>query len=279
MTTTKSSKTAPVKTQTNNQPYLTLNDWAQLLLAKLNINPTTNQNSLNSLLIWAQGEGGSFNNTATNNVLNTTQKGSGYYVNQGLPAYQTLSEGINATAETLKQPQFSSILNGLKQNAPTSITLTAIQNSPWAQSHYGYKLADQSVSSSFGTTPLNSFKGTHTSTQEVGSGTGLKFNISNAGSGNPSVVQKATVAKVTSSAPTASASSGNWLVDFNNLMNAKYTPDPNALLDVGAIVAGVEMIFFRGVVTFFGFLILIFGLAMVGLNLIGRELIPSVVKP
>jgi hypothetical protein len=133
----------------------TVEQWSVALLNKLSDEVghlvPDHDNNLDALQIWAQWEKGGIANDAKNNVLNTTEDGFGKFLTEpdGLPAYPTIEDGIAATAATLVQPQYSEIVKCLSDFAPTRDTLTAIQNSPWAASHYFYQLLNTNLEADF----------------------------------------------------------------------------------------------------------------------------------
>jgi hypothetical protein len=102
----------------------------------------TDGDNLTAMCIWAQWEGGGINNTAKNNVLNTTERGFGEELLDGLPAYPTLEDGINATVATLTQRNFEPIVKCFQNSELVENTLMAIQLSAWSANHYYYRLTD-----------------------------------------------------------------------------------------------------------------------------------------
>ena len=106
--------------------------WASKVLKRVGA-PVT-QNNLVTMIKWMEYESSPANNYQTwNNPLNTTVK-YGDYVSKntsGVKEYATEEMGIQATANTLKQPNMKGILDSLKASNPFSVTAGAINNSPW----------------------------------------------------------------------------------------------------------------------------------------------------
>jgi hypothetical protein len=91
---------------------------------------------------WMENEGGLW----ANNPLNTSLDASRYAHqfngddDTGIPIYPTISIGIVETAKTLLDfPAYSHILAVLSTGHASCTTFgTAVEDSPWASSHYGY---------------------------------------------------------------------------------------------------------------------------------------------
>jgi|SRR6185437_5972370 len=88
--------------------------WEQELLAAIGA-PSTPQN-ISFLDAWANAEGGS----ASYNPMNTTQPASGAmdYNSAGVKEYTSAQQGIVATAQTLENGYYPTILSGLKSGNP-----------------------------------------------------------------------------------------------------------------------------------------------------------------
>ena len=131
----------------------TVAEWGEAVLTALgkatDSDIKTDGDNLTAMCIWAQWEGGGINNTAKNNVLNTTEQGFGEEMLDGLPAYPTLVDGINATVATLTQRQYELVVRSLKDSELVSATLQAIQASPWSANHYYGRLTDTVYSEEF----------------------------------------------------------------------------------------------------------------------------------
>jgi hypothetical protein len=113
--------------------------WAQSVLKDLGAPATSN--NINSITTWMQFEGG----LNHNNPLNTTldMKGSTTWNSEGVKTYPTLSEGTQATVETLtgnqsKSRGYDAIVNALKKgNTPTSDVLQLVNSSSWGTKIHG----------------------------------------------------------------------------------------------------------------------------------------------
>jgi hypothetical protein len=92
--------------------------WAQALLAAIGA-PTSSSN-VNSIVTWENREGGNWHNTAKYNPLNTTypMPGSSNMNNlgggQGVQAYTSWQQGLEATVDTLKSSSYSDIVGALQ---------------------------------------------------------------------------------------------------------------------------------------------------------------------
>ena len=111
--------------------------FAEALLQKLNL-PSTGQagaNNIQFLEAWQQAEGGGAgaNGDAWYNPFNTSlPEGNSTGINSdNVQTYQTLTDGINATASTLQQSNMSGILQALQQGADPMVTAQALAASPW----------------------------------------------------------------------------------------------------------------------------------------------------
>lgn len=131
----------------------TVAEWGEAVLTALgkatDFDIRTDGDNLTAMCIWAQWEGGGINNTAKNNVLNTTEQGFGEEMLDGLPAYPTLVDGINATVATLVQRNFEPIVKAFQNQELVKNTLMVIQLSAWSANHYYYKLTDTEYSEEF----------------------------------------------------------------------------------------------------------------------------------
>ena len=103
---------------------------------------------------WEAREGGSFDNNAHYNYLNTSleEPGSTNYntgaPGSGIQSYPNQAEGIDATVSTLQEPQYASILADLENNADWQTFATAVEDSPWDPKHYGGTLASNAPDTS-----------------------------------------------------------------------------------------------------------------------------------
>lgn len=102
--------------------------WQNVLLGMLGYRDTP-QNEL-FLTDWAKAEGGS----ASNNPFNTTQPGfgaTGNYNSVGVKNYANPSQGLKATAHTLQNGRYGSILAALKSGNDARAAAAALAASPW----------------------------------------------------------------------------------------------------------------------------------------------------
>lgn len=99
------------------------------------IGAPVNQHTLGSMVGWFNAEGGHWNNTAHYNPLNTTLNtpGAQSINSAGVRSYQNWGQGINATIQTLKQPNMSGIVQAFRSSDPQGI-IHAIAGSPWGTS-------------------------------------------------------------------------------------------------------------------------------------------------
>jgi cell wall-associated NlpC family hydrolase len=85
---------------------------------------------MRALQAWQQAEGGS----ASFNPLNTTQpsSGAGNYNSVGVKVYKSAQQGIHATAQTLLNGHYGSIVGLLRSGTATAEQIgTAVAHSPW----------------------------------------------------------------------------------------------------------------------------------------------------
>jgi hypothetical protein len=85
---------------------------------------------MRALQAWQQAEGGS----ASFNPLNTTQpsSGAGNYNSVGVKVYKSAQQGIHATAQTLLNGHYGSIVGLLRSGKATAEQIgTAVAHSPW----------------------------------------------------------------------------------------------------------------------------------------------------
>lgn len=107
-----------------------LTGFASSLLAALGHRPT--QQSVRNLLGWFAAEGGWTHNDARFNPLNTTQPaaGAGNTGTQGnIKVYRSFGQGVQATAQTLRNGHYGGILAALDSNP--SAFAHAVNVSPW----------------------------------------------------------------------------------------------------------------------------------------------------
>lgn len=110
---------------------MTKEQWARTILEAMGYRQT-NAN-VTAMMAWMNAEGGNWNNTATYNPLNTTQRmpGSHSMNSVGVQAYTSWEQGISATIKTLKNGYYGSILSALKAGNSAQSVANAVVNSPW----------------------------------------------------------------------------------------------------------------------------------------------------
>lgn len=101
--------------------------WQQQLLSRIGA-PVTPAN-LKFLGLWARAEGG----TAANNPFNTTQPapGASSYNSVGVRNYGSPAQGIQATAETLLNGRYGTLVGALRQGSSAQLAAKALAASPW----------------------------------------------------------------------------------------------------------------------------------------------------
>jgi peptidoglycan hydrolase-like protein with peptidoglycan-binding domain len=109
-------------------------DWAALVLKDGNWPQSTN--NVTVLTQWMASENPATNWYNRNNPLNN---GLGSGGGAGLGSYSDLLIAAHYVAENLTNgSSYSAVVADLSSSAAPATTATAIQNSPWASSHYGY---------------------------------------------------------------------------------------------------------------------------------------------
>jgi hypothetical protein len=130
--------------------------FATDLLTRINA-PVTDSN-IAAMTTWMKFEGGGGGkstglgvNSATFNPLNTTLKTSGSTGSlantPGVQRYASYDAGLSATAQTLQNGLYGSVLDALKQGTSTSAVLSAVNGSKWGTKIPGYS-ADTGVGTS-----------------------------------------------------------------------------------------------------------------------------------
>lgn len=131
--------------------------WATQFLEKSGA-PVTEQN-LQAIMTWMNAEGGHFKNTAKYNPLNTTKTMPGAKTMQnssaGVKSYASWNQGLEANVQTLNLSYYKDVRSALMKGDDANAVLQAVQNSPWAAGHYGYKLASGGSSASTSTSSGN----------------------------------------------------------------------------------------------------------------------------
>lgn len=127
--------------------------WARTLLQSLGYRQT-NAN-VTAMLAWMNAEGGNWNNSATYNPLNTTQRMSGSHSmnSVGVQAYTSWQQGLQATVKTLRNGYYGSILSALKAGASAQAVANAVVSSPWGTKNIsvsGITITGQSAVSTSG---------------------------------------------------------------------------------------------------------------------------------
>lgn len=121
----------------------TWGDFAQSLLTELGA-PVTDDN-INALLGWFAGEQPPDNPNAAFNPLNIQAGDFPHDGTSGSGQYNFLSydDGVRQTAAFLRQSYYTGIVGALMAGQSCYEVLSAVQDSPWASSHYGYGLTGQ----------------------------------------------------------------------------------------------------------------------------------------
>jgi len=118
----------------------TWGDFANALCAALGA-PTSTDN-IDALLAWFLGEqppdqpNAAFNplNIQAGDFAHNGTSGSGQY------NFASFADGVVQTAAFLQQGFYTGIVAALVGNAGCVAVLTAVEQSPWAEGHYGYQL-------------------------------------------------------------------------------------------------------------------------------------------
>lgn len=115
--------------------------WARALLRADGL-PRTSCN-VSAVTQWELAEGGGFGNQAENNPLNVNPgPGAGWpgYNATGAWAFPDAATGLRYTVATLNNGNYGGIISALQAGGNAQAVMNAIQASPWAASHYGYRL-------------------------------------------------------------------------------------------------------------------------------------------
>ena len=115
--------------------------WAHSLL-KAEGFPRTTCN-MNAVMTWERYEGGGFGNQAAFNPLNVNPgPGAGWpgYNAIGAWAFPDALTGLKYTIATLNNGNYGGIISALQAGGNAQAVCNAIQDSPWAASHYNYGL-------------------------------------------------------------------------------------------------------------------------------------------
>lgn len=115
--------------------------WARAFLAAIP-EPVTACN-LSAVLEWEAREDGGFGNQAAFNPLNVNP-GPGApwpgYSAIGAWAFPDARTGLDYSVQTIENGNYGAILAALHAGHDAQAVCDAIENSPWATSHYGYTL-------------------------------------------------------------------------------------------------------------------------------------------
>jgi len=115
--------------------------WAKALLREIP-EPNTACNRA-AVVAWETREGGGFGNQAKNDPVNLNPRPGtpwpGHHV-KGAWAFPTPADGLHYTVLTILNGNYGGILAALHRGKDAQAVANAIENSPWAQSHYGYSL-------------------------------------------------------------------------------------------------------------------------------------------
>lgn len=130
-----------VKSITGGGNLSTHGGWAKAFLASAKL-PLTTCN-YHAVLEWEAHEGGGFGNQALYNPLNVNPPANtgwpGYHAD-GAWAFPDAQTGLNYTVSTLYNGNYTSILIAFRNGGSAQADCNAIQDSPWAGSHYSYTL-------------------------------------------------------------------------------------------------------------------------------------------
>jgi hypothetical protein len=119
----------------------TRSGWAKALLAADSLPVTACD--MSAVTEWEIREGGGFGNQAENDPLNLNPgAGSNWpgYAAIGAWAFPTAAIGLSYTVRTLNLPAYGGIRSALEAGISAQAVCDAIEDSPWASSHYGYTL-------------------------------------------------------------------------------------------------------------------------------------------
>lgn len=153
-------------------PIMDSQSWAIALLNQ-DGDPITNAN-VNSLMAWANREGGHWHNTARFNPINTTQEMPGSTAisgnSAGVQAYTSWQQGIDATLKTLHNGRYNDILAALKSGQG----LMGMESYPGLYTWSGHSYSSLRGSSTADETGAG-VTGNSNSSSDSSSGTGHKL--------------------------------------------------------------------------------------------------------
>lgn len=115
--------------------------WAKAFLSAAHL-PLTRCN-YNAMREWEAHEGGGFGNQASYNPLNVNPPPNvgwpGHHV-IGAWAFPDAQTGLNYSIQTLYNGYYGGIIAAFRRGDSAQADVNAVQQSPWASSHYGYAL-------------------------------------------------------------------------------------------------------------------------------------------
>lgn len=154
---------------------LTPQTFAEAVLSQLGL-PQTPSN-IQAMVAWQKKEGGNWQNTARYNPLNTTLRLPGSTVmsggnSAGVQSYTSWDQGVQATAETLRLPNYSGIRQALAQSAGCGALSQAVANSPWGTGSFA-----QECGSSYNPTSSGQPQGSNVASTPQGCAMQLPFGI------------------------------------------------------------------------------------------------------
>lgn len=134
-------KTTHITTTDSNENLNTPSGWAKAFLTTAHLpSSTCNYNAVRE---WETGEGGGFGNQASYNPLNVNPPAGtpwpGHHV-MGAWAFPDAKTGLKYTVQTLYNGYYATIIATFKIGNSAQQDCDAIEDSPWAASHYYGKL-------------------------------------------------------------------------------------------------------------------------------------------
>jgi hypothetical protein len=112
--------------------HVSIGFWADQFLRQIHC-PVTENNRI-SIIAWVKAE----NTKAKWNPLATTRQHADTidYNATGVKNYLTFSDGIVATAETIRLPFYTKVIQALHSSADPATTTKAIAKSPWGTQQF-----------------------------------------------------------------------------------------------------------------------------------------------
>lgn len=116
---------------------MTPESWARAVLEAEHL-PQTACN-LGALEAWEAAEGGAWQNSAAYNPLNSTmpEPGSSVINSDGVRAYVSWRQGLEATVATLNNGRYGAILSSLRSGRNAQAVADAVAASPWGTERFG----------------------------------------------------------------------------------------------------------------------------------------------